>query len=297
MWTGLKMQIVLHAGAHVTDEDRLIACLTENRELLAGHGTHVPAPGRYRKLIRDLFREAQQTGLPEDARDRLHEAIAADGGNSRIVLSNAGFFGTPKMAASGGELYTAAEMRLRILQQLLPRDRIEIFLAICNPATFLPTVFRQTSFDNIEDYLKGADPAALRWSDMLRRIRDAFPDLPITVWCNEDSPLIWAQVVREIAGLDPTVAIEGEFALLAEIMTETGMQRFESYLKSHPGMTEVQKRRVIAAFLDKFVREEAIEEELDLPGWTEELVARLSDLYDDDLFEIQRIPGVTLITP
>jgi hypothetical protein len=121
--------------------------------------------------------------------------------------------------------------------------------------------------------------------------------MPITVWCNEDTPLIWAQIVREMGGLDPTTAFEGEFSLLAEIMTASGMRRFESYLASHPGMTEIQKRRVIAAFLDKFVKEDAIEEELDTPGWTEQIVERLTEIYDEDIFEIQRVPGVNMITP
>jgi hypothetical protein len=58
----------------------------------------------------------------------------------------------------------------------------------------------------------------------------------------------------------------------------------------------VQKRRVIAAFLDKFVREDEIEEELDLPGWTEDLVDQLSDLYDEDIFDVQRVPGINMIT-
>jgi hypothetical protein len=34
------------------------------------------------------------------------------------------------------------------------------------------------------------------------------------------------------------------------------MQRFAAYLKSHPEMTEIQKRRVISTFLDKFALEE-----------------------------------------
>jgi len=38
------MQGVIHAGAHMTDEDRLIACLRENSAALRARGTHVPDP-------------------------------------------------------------------------------------------------------------------------------------------------------------------------------------------------------------------------------------------------------------
>ena len=75
------------------------------------------------------------------------------------------------------------------------------------------------------------------------------------------------------------------------------MQRFAAYLKSHPDMTEIQKRRVISAFLDKFALEEEIEEELDLAGWTKDLMDDMTDVYDEDMLEFQRIPGVTLIAP
>ena len=79
-------------------------------------------------------------------------------------------------------------------------------------------------------------------------------------------------------------------------MSKEGMQRFAAYLKSHPDMTEIQKRRVISAFLDKFALEE-IEEELDLAGWTEDLMDDMTDVYDEDMLEVQRIPGITLIAP
>ena len=110
-------------------------------------------------------------------------------------------------------------------------------------------------------------------------------------------PLIWSQIIRDMAALDVQEKIAGGFDLLATIMSKEGMQRFRAYLDSHPDMSEIQKRRVIAAFLDKFALEEEIEEELDMPGWTEALVDELTEIYDDDVALIQRIPGVNLITP
>ena len=99
--------------------------------------------------------------------------------------------------------------------------------------------------------------------------------------------------MREIAGLELGQGIIGEFDLLREIMSTEGMRRFEAYLQSHPDMTEMQKRRVISAFLDKF----ALEEEVDLAGWDDDLMDDMTDVYDEDMLEVQRIPGVTLIAP
>jgi hypothetical protein len=100
-----------------------------------------------------------------------------------------------------------------------------------------------------------------------------------------------------MAGLDPEEQIAGGFDLLATIMSKEGMTRFREYLKKHGTMSEMQTRRVIAAFLDKFALEDEIEEELDIPGWTTELVDEMTDMYDEDVHTIERIPGVQFISP
>lgn len=294
----LNMQVVIHAGAHITDEDRLVNTLITNRDMLAENGTNIPHPSTYRKLLRDVLQEAQHSGgTSAQAREVLLDAILKGEAKDRLILSNPGFFGTPKMAVSAGSLYGAAEQRLNILKDIFEQDKIELFMAICNPATFLPAVYKNTPHTSFDEYMRHVDPREVRWSEMIDRIREAFPDLAITIWCNEDLPMVWSQVLREMAGVDPTVEFAGEFNLLREIMSEAGLKRFKSYLKSHPGMSEIQKRRVIAAFLDKFAKEDAIEEELDMPGWTEELIDQITEIYDEDLYTIQRIPGINLITP
>lgn len=291
------MQVVLHAGAHITDEDMLLKCLIANQDVLSGRGVMAPHPTTYRRLVRDILHAARKDGIAPDTREILLDAVEVDDETSRLILSNPGFFGTPKMAASNGQFYSSAEARMQAFREIFGKDEIELFFAVCNPATFLPSILKQTEVASLADYLGGTAPTDMRWSEMIARIQNALPEVPITVWCNEDTPLIWAQLLREFGGLEATVPLEGEFTLLREIMTPAGMSRFEAYLASHPEMTEMQKRRVIAAFLDKFADDAAIEEELDLPGWTEDLVDRLTDIYDDDVHAIGRMPGVTLITP
>ncbi|GAW36189.1 hypothetical protein RA2_03259 [Roseovarius sp. A-2] len=291
------MQVALHAGAHMTDEGRLITCLASNRETLARFGTNVPPTVSYHKLLRDILQLAQKGPLSDEAREVVVDAISTEDVTDRLVLSNHGFFGTPKMAVAGPILYPAADKRLSQFRQIFADDRLELFFGLRNPAMFLPALLHGTPYSSVARMLDDNDPTAIRWSELIARIRNAHPDLPITVWCNEDTPMIWSQIVREMAGIDATVPITGEFALLSEIMTKPGLQRFNAYVDSHPGMTEVQKRRVIAAFLDKFADEAAIEEELDVPGWTEDVVTRLTELYDEDIYEIQRLDGIQMITP
>jgi hypothetical protein len=75
------------------------------------------------------------------------------------------------------------------------------------------------------------------------------------VWCNEDTPLLWTQIIHELAGLELDGEILDEFDLLIKNMSKEGMQRFAADLKSHPEMTEIQKRRIIFALLNKFALE------------------------------------------
>ncbi|MEL7395733.1 MAG: hypothetical protein AAFN44_05090 [Pseudomonadota bacterium] len=290
------MQIILHAGAHATDEDRLVTCLLKNAEHLEAIGTVVPEPESYRNMLRDTIAAATDGAAPPDLGQNLRNALLPSGDADRLVISNDSFFGTHKMAVKR-MFYPASCARLEALRQLLPDDHVELFFAVRNPASFMPALLEITNFNSIGDLFRGYDPLSFRWSELFERIRAQIPDIPITVWCNEDTPLIWAELIREMGGLDPTQEIKGEYDLLQEIMSEGGMKRFLSYVDSHPGMTEVQKRRVIAAFMDKFVDDDAVEEEYELAEWTVDIVDQMTELYEEDVFNIPRVPGVTLITP
>ena len=291
------MKVVLHTGAHLTDEGRLASCLSANSSAIEEFGTHFPNPNGYRKLLRDFFTDSFNSIVNPDSCGALRDTILDGAVSDRLIMSNSSFFGTPKMAARAGVLYSAADTRLGLCQKIFAPDDIEIFMSICNLATFLPAVFEKAGFDNIAEFLDGTDPTTMRWAEMFQRIRALYPDIAITVWCNEDTPLIWGQLIRKIAGVESTMPIMGEFTLLSEIMSEVGMKRFLGYVESRPNLTESQKSQVIVAFLDKFAEPDAIETELDVPGWTEQLVDQLTRNYDEDVDAIQKIPGVTMITP
>lgn len=291
------MKIILHAGVHATDQDRLVKCLLKNSGLLSPRNVAVPGPSRYRSLIRDTLSAMDEGPLAPDARDLVLDAIIEGDPPERLLLSNENFFGVPKLAVSKSEFYPGAEVKLRKLCDLFEGDEVELNLGLCNPATFLPAVHAISPEMTFETFLAGSDPFALRWSQLLERIRSTLPDLPITVWLNEDTPLMWAEILRDIMGLPKGEKISGGFDLLSEIMTQDGMQRFRSYLKSHPVMTDEQKRRVISAFLDKFGRPEVIEAELDVPGWTDATVDHISALYEQDLDRIAALPNLRLLHP
>jgi len=290
------MQLVFHTGAHFTEEDRLMKCLLRNRESFRECGVSVPGPGKYRKLLRDTLKAMNEAALAPDAREVLLDAILDDDNVERVILSHAHIFGWPRAAVRRGLIYPHAPARMANLASIFHCDDIELFMAIRNPATFLPACFEKNPRDDVEDFMGGVDPRAVKWSDTFLGIREAAPEIPITVWCNEDAPLLWPQIIREFGGLEHGQTVVGGFDLFGDIMSAEGMNRFGAYLKSKPQMTEIHLRRVMAAFLDKFALDEEIEEVLDIPGWTDQTVREMTDIYEDDVFTIARIPGVELIS-
>ena len=264
---------------------------------LLRRGGMVPGHGKYRDLLRATLNAMAKAPASDMARDVLMDAILDEGEAQRVILSDANFFRTPKTAVKGGVLYPDAAVRMMHMAEIFDEDEIEIFMGIRNPATLLPVLYNKSGDQSAAGFWGGRDPRDLLWSDLIKQLREAVPGVPFTVWCNEDTPQIWAHIIRQMAGLPDGQKIIGGFDLLSSIMSAEGMKRFRAYLKDHPVMTEHQKRRAIAAFRDKYALDDEVEEELDMPGWTEDVVDEMSKTYDEDVATIAAMPGVRVLMP
>lgn len=291
------MQLVYHLGAHCTDEDRILKCLLKNKGALAKQGILVPGPSRYKNVLRETMRTLN--GRPADAQTQhdILTAVMDEDSADRLVFSQQSFLSAPARVLEMNLIYAQAGEKSASLSNLFPDAQTEFHIALRNPATFIPALFARVNDTDFPTFVSVVDPRALRWSDTVARIRSANPKAKVTVWCNEDTPLIWPEVLRAIGGHSPETVMEGELDFLATIMTKPGMARLRAYLDQHPPQNEVQRRRVVAAFLDKFALEDEIEMELDLPGWTEDLIEELTEIYEEDVFEIERMAGVTFLAP
>lgn len=293
------MQVVLHTGLHETDSDRLLKTLMRNREAFRQDGIALPGPGKYRQLISEMLNALGDAAPAPATREVLLDSVLDDATDhvDRLILSHENLFSVPKIAFQGGAVYRKAEQRLRTMREIFARDAVEIFIALRNPATFLPALLRATPHDDLSQLLQGLDPMQIRWSDLIARITAAVPGVPVTVWCDEDSPLIWGELIREFAGVEATYPIVGAYSRMADITSQEGMTRFRAYLAEKPEFNEAQIRRVMVAFLDKFADPSKVEAEFDLPGWDTHLIQDLTEQYEEDLFALRRMPGVTLIAP
>ncbi|MCC7321931.1 MAG: hypothetical protein IT542_13255 [Rubellimicrobium sp.] len=291
------MEIAFHIGVNATDEERLVRALWRSDARLASAGVALPGPGRYRRLLRETIESLGDSLPPEGTRDVLIDAITEMTQARRMVLSNPNFLSAPNRVFEGGRFYGTATGRMRALRRLFPEDSLSLFMAVRNPATFLPALLAEARQGTLAQYLGPLAPQSLAWSEVVERLRAGAPDIPITLWCNEDTPLLWNEILQLLSGIAGGGLMEGALDLVETIMSPEGFARMRSYLDSHPPATEVQLRRITGAFLDKYALPGEIEQEIDIPGWDEEMVEDLTLAYEADIDDIARMEGVTVLRP
>lgn len=292
------MRVVFHLGVHHTDEGRLVRTLLRNRDALARHGIAVPGPGRYRKVLRDVVNRLRGAAASAEAEILLTEAILDAPAPETLLLSNESFICLPDRALDESRLYARA-FKTAWLRQVFPRHEVAFALALRNPATLVPALFRnrRTTSLEFEDYMTGINPHDLRWSDTVATIREANPDAEIVVWCNEDSPILWGGIMRAVTGLPHDVALDGGLDLAMQIVDKTGAAEMAAHFGRPPHFDGPEVRRRISRLIEAHGRAEEIDEVIDLPGWGEELMGALTAAYDADVARVAAMPGVRLVEP
>lgn len=289
------MRIIYHLGAHCTDEDRLVTCLWKNRDVLGKQGILVPPPTRYRTLLRDTAMALKGQPAPAETQDDVLDQIAGDEDGDRLILGWDNFLSYPQWVVKD-RLYPAAAERIHAFAQIFPENPTEFHIAIRNLASFLPALFAKQRGKSYAEFMGSTDPRLLSWSRLIEDIRRLNPDVPLTIWSDEDTPLIWPDVLQAVTGHAPGTVLEGGDELLERIMSPEGLGRLRAYLTQNPPASATQRRRIVSAFLDKFALPDQLQLEFDLPGWTQELVDELTDSYADDIERIAAMPGVRFLT-
>ncbi|MGC8202760.1 hypothetical protein ACP2AV_08670 [Aliiroseovarius sp. PTFE2010] len=292
------MKIAAHIGFHATDADQLLASLRKSRRLFTREGIALPPANTYRTLLVETMKLLRGQPAAPETEDMLIDAMVGTETPERLILSYDKFTCAISNVFMKGELYLRAPEKITWLRNCFPSHEVEFYMALRNPATFIPSLMKLPRNPiPYTEMLHGARPEDMRWLHTISNIRAANPDVPLTIWAYEDLPLIWTELLREIAGLPPMTPVMGSFDGIRQIMEPEGMARLRAYLSEIQMANELQLRRVLSAFLDKYANSDALEEEIDLPGWDHALVDQVTETYEDDLLEIARLPGVNVITP
>jgi hypothetical protein len=288
------MPIVYHLGAHCTDEDRLVRCLLKNRAVLAEQGIIVPSPTRYRKLMRNAAVGLRGESASAETQALILDQIMEEAEAERLILSWDSFLSFPAWVMQGS-LYDFAGQRINAFTSIFPDIEAEFHLGIRNPATFLPALREKVSSKGHEDILASSDPMAVQWSAVVEQILELNPGVSLTVWCDEETPLIWPEVLQAVSGHAPGTELVDDDEILSMIMADIGMARMKAYCAEHPPQSVLQRRRIVTAFLERFARPERVEVEIDIPGWNADYVAELTRRYLEDVERIRIMDGVTFL--
>ena len=290
------MQIAYHFGAHCTDEDRLLKCLFKNQGALADRGIIVTGPQRYRTQLRKAVDELRGMPASSAKQAELLRDIDIPEGTERLIFSHSAFFSSAGGAMGLGRFYPKAGELAQGYARLVPEHECDFFFAIRDPASFIPALFHQSKEEDFPRFLMGFEPVHMRWSETIGRIRRATPDTPLTVWCNEDSPIIWHDILNRLAGIDANLTLRRSYDFPTSLLTQEGVAALSRVLKSSAPRTAQARRELLRETLEEFGAQNALEEEIALPNWTQDLMDTLSKIYDEDMQRIAEMDGVTLLT-
>ena len=291
------MDIALHLGVHLTDDGQLRGCLQTNKRILAEQGVLVPRSRSFQNLFRAAANDLAVGETAADFASQLSAAVGASAATRRLICSTPALLSTVPEALEGGALYAGAGARMAAYRRLLVGYRTEIFLSIRNPASFVPALLAELEPSERAEILKYIRFDALRWSILVQDIRKAWPEAPITVWCDEDTPFLWHRLLRLLSGLKPQGEFEGSFDWFNSVMIAGGAEKLEAYLSAHPNVDEDIRHQIISAFLDKFGDDEKLDVDVSLAGWDEAQVDAISELYEQDVAVIAQMPGLRFIQP
>ncbi|MDS9468516.1 hypothetical protein RGQ15_13170 [Paracoccus sp. MBLB3053] len=291
------MQVVFHCGVHGTDLYRMVKTLMQNQEWLLRNGIEPVTPNKHRDVFSEAISALNGGEATAEMEQLMLDAILESDHPERVIFSTPTFLGKAERAVSSDGLYAAAGEKMAALANLFPSAEIEFFMALKNPATLLPFVFGQDNTRAYGEVMAGVAPQELRWAPTIRAIQAALPGHRLVLWCHEDTSLIWPEVVRRIATMPTDVPLKAGLQVLGDILRPEGIDLIRTEMGKQERLTIESRREIFAAALARHALPSEMEVEVKLPGWTQDLVDLITDLYDEDVAEIAALPGIEFITP
>ena len=291
------MQLAFHVGCHATDEGRLVRSVLRSRDVLVARGIHVPGPRRYRNILPDTLGILNGAPASEDAQKLLLGSVLDSEDAKRALFFHENLICAPSQVFSEEGLYASAPGRFRALVNLFPSHETEFTMALCNPATLIPSIIQRARTPDLGGVIDAANAMNLRWLPTIERVMAENPGLRLTLWCNEDTPLLWPEVLRTLTRLGHDVPHEGDLDMAAALLTEDGLAVMTREMISHPPQNVAAWRQRISEALEDFASPELMEVEVALPGWTQDVIDSVTETYFADCAAIAALPGVTFLEP
>lgn len=272
--------------------DQLIRNLRQIAGPLSRQGISIPDPADYRDVFSHKARgEDLGSFMPMEV-ERMSQVMGE--GAELLVLSFSDLNGHPSRMFEGGVVHAGIEAKIEFLRQSFPNREMSLFFSAANPGSIMGAMLESGVISG-----EHAENLAARrpfWHEMLERIDAAHPDLPITLWANEDIPATWPVVLRESLGLPEGVQIAGGLHMAGALLSKPQRAALSQSLKDHPPAGERALVASLESFLAANVRADQLAFDVDQPGWTQGVIDDFADLYEMDLDCCMDIEQVRVIT-
>lgn len=286
------MRLVLHIGAHGTDEGRIADWIARNRGGLEAEGIAAPPPRQFLARISEAL-DAGRDADPLAREEALLRGLGASGQRLRMVVSAPGLLG-PASDVLVPEGFYARDVARRLygLGTLFPRTRLTVLLAVRTASGLIPAILPDEP-GAAEALLPLVPDETLPWSRLVRAIRQHLPRAALVVWRHEDLARVWPAVLGEIVGpaaLPPAGLLD--FAA-AELNAEARlrMTRYLAEADAAPASAG-QLRQVAEVFARRYGRAVPRDAAAALPGWVRHRLAELDAGYVTEWGDIAGIEGL-----
>lgn len=289
-----SLQIAFHIGVHTTDEDRLLRSLFQNRPVLHEHGIEVSANLVNEPILNEALNALKGGVASPEMEDVVLDALLEGESPNRLVLSRATLLGVPRRVLSDEGLLPQMSAKMLSLANVVPSAEAQFFLALKNPATLIGHMIRR-AVRSYDELMGQTDPLSKRWAPTLRDAVSALRGRRLVVWCHEDMPMIYPEVLRRLSGLPDDIPLKGTDRLLRSLLTPAGQAALPERLPPHLSIPE--RRAATEALLAEFGLHDELWLPIECDGWTQQTIDDLTATYRRDVAEIAAMPGVEFILP
>ncbi|WP_299363851.1 hypothetical protein [uncultured Paracoccus sp.] len=291
------MKAAFYLGVHGTEPERMIRALMENRGWMLPNGIEPVPPSRHRGLFEEALAALSGGPATPEMEGVMLDSILDSDHPQRIIISQPGLIGIPARCLAEPGFFSAAGPKMVAAANLFPSAEAEFFLALRNPATLIPFLLGKIDPSRADQLISGRNPEEMRWAPAVRQILQSIGRRRLVLWCHEDTPLIWPEVLRRVGTIPPDVPLRAGLSALADVLTPEGMTELRASLAAAPRLTIETRRDIFVRVLGQHARPDAVETTIALSGWTQERVDRMTATYDRDIAEIAALPGVEFIAP
>ncbi|WP_170473372.1 hypothetical protein [Ruegeria arenilitoris] len=291
------MKVVVHAGVAHSDDGRLLDLLKANTQVLGQWNVAYRGFSTYKNYFRTALDSFENRQSIQRAREEFLKQIPNYGNFDRLILSTPRFIGEIETAIMDGQFYPLAGQRIACLVEIFEGFEVELFIGLRNPGSFIPRALMSQPESQRQRILRQTDLSCLSWLAMIDNIRDLAPNVNFTVWSNEDTPLVWGDIARAMAGLPENAVLSEEYSLLSSLVSGTGKQEIQNLMQQKSAPCEPSLRSELSRIFDEYAMPDAIEEELDLEGWSDEIVSAFTELYEQDLAMLEAMPDIKFLRP